>query len=238
MFNFARRPLLSSIVTRVRTHKLLDDCFSLSLRLRDHHQTKKTGCDQDATALPHQRGISAGNRHRDKCHKPALAIRSRGSGRRMAISHAVFDRILPKAQVHAQVQAVQPLQYFFGAAACDFSHRSARTTTRRGAGRRCLFGAEPMVRIHLPPAGSQVRTRPHGFGNLRYRGSPRIEDPTVQAEILREVQILLTAFVVVLKPQPWDQPTSRHSAPVPVKGRRSILGKRAERERCGREIAQ
>ena len=26
--------------------------------------------------------------------------------------------------------------------------------------------AEPKVRIHLPPAGSQVRTRPHGFGNL------------------------------------------------------------------------
>src|SRR5205085_1805972 len=24
--------------------------------------------------------------------------------------------------------------------------------------------AEPEVRIHLPPAGSQVRTRPHGFG--------------------------------------------------------------------------
>jgi len=44
--------------------------------------------------------------------------------------------------------------------------------------------------------------------------------------------------VVVLKPQPWDQPTSRHSAPVPVKGRRSMLGKRAEPERCRREIAQ
>ena len=177
MFNFARRPLLSSIVTRVRTHKLLDDCFSLSLslslRLRDHHQTKKTGCDQDATALPHQRGISADNRHRDKCHKPALAIRSRGSGRRMAISHAVFDRILPKAQVHAQVQAVQPLQYFFGAAACDFSHRSARTTTRRGAGRRCLFGAEPMVRIHLPPAGSLVRTS-ESASNRDPCGGPRV----------------------------------------------------------------
>src|SRR5580693_7419653 len=26
--------------------------------------------------------------------------------------------------------------------------------------------AEPEVRIHFPPAGSQVRTRPHGFGNL------------------------------------------------------------------------
>src|SRR6478735_9636787 len=25
---------------------------------------------------------------------------------------------------------------------------------------------EPEVRIHLPPAGSQVRTRPHGFGDL------------------------------------------------------------------------
>jgi catechol 2,3-dioxygenase-like lactoylglutathione lyase family enzyme len=52
------------------------------------------------------------------------------------------------------------------------------------------------------------------------------------------LRILLTAFVVVLKPEPWDQPTSRHSAPVPVKGRRSMLGKRAEPERCGREIAQ
>ena len=61
-------------------------------------------------------------------------------------------------------------------------------------------------------------------GYSAYRGSPRIEDPTVQAEILTEAQILLTAFVVVLKPQPWDQPTSRHSAPVPVKGRVRCLG--------------
>jgi hypothetical protein len=31
--------------------------------------------------------------------------------------------------------------------------------------RNCA-GAEPEVRIHLPPAESLVRTRPHGFGNL------------------------------------------------------------------------
>jgi hypothetical protein len=35
-----------------------------------------------------------------------------------------------------------------------------------------------------------------------------IKDPKVRAEILTRVQILLTAFCVDLKPQPWDQMSS------------------------------
>ena len=38
---------------------------------------------------------------------------------------------------------------------CDFSHRSAHTAARGGAGKGvAYFGAEPTVRIHLPPVGS------------------------------------------------------------------------------------
>jgi hypothetical protein len=32
-----------------------------------------------------------------------------------------------------------------------------------------------------------------------------IKDPRVRAEILTKVQILLAAFCIDLKPQPWDQ---------------------------------
>jgi hypothetical protein len=37
---------------------------------------------------------------------------------------------------------------------------------------------EPLVRIHFPPAGSQVRTRPHGFGfdAIIFGSSSRLED--------------------------------------------------------------
>jgi hypothetical protein len=38
--------------------------------------------------------------------------------------------------------------------------------------------------------------------------SREIEDPIVRAEILTKTQILLTAFCVELKPQPWDQISS------------------------------
>ena len=44
---------------------------------------------------------------------------------------------------------------------------------------------------------------------IRLIGEVReIQDPMVQAEILTEAQILLTAFAVVLEPQPWDQTSS------------------------------
>src|SRR6202040_1785652 len=57
----------------------------------------------------------------------------------------------------------------------DSNHRSLSRASRfilrkvncagiDGAAKK--LGGVPMVRIHLPPAGSQVRTRPHGFGNL------------------------------------------------------------------------
>jgi hypothetical protein len=44
--------------------------------------------------------------------------------------------------------------------------------------------------------------------------------------------------IVGLTPQNISDLINEEAAPVPVKGRRSMLRKRAERERCGREIAQ
>src|SRR5260370_22477485 len=109
-------------------------------------------------------------------------------------------------------------------------NRGGHQPDRPGQGQLASGGASIEMLIPSRIHGSPLTRR--WWGNR-----DEIAD-TVQAEILTEPQILLTAFVVVLKPQPWDQPTSRHSAPVPVKGRRSMLGKRAERERCAREIAQ
>jgi hypothetical protein len=44
---------------------------------------------------------------------------------------------------------------------------------------------------------------------IRLIGEVRgIEDPMVQAQILTQPQILLTAFAVVLKPQSWGQASS------------------------------
>jgi hypothetical protein len=59
--------------------------------------------------------------------------------------------------------------------------------------KRCLSYGGPRVRIHFPPAGSQVRTRPHGFGNLppaSHASAPPI------AELARHLAVTVPHVVV------------------------------------------
>src|ERR1700720_1363296 len=207
--------------------------------------------------MPHRLPVDAGRLHRDM--GTALAsqpVRQREQllGCRLEAAHlapyrtvhhvpnAGHDRIL----VHVETGAMWVQNLHIPSCRCASRVGSRQTNSRERAPEpspaRGAIGGAPESWVQLTDGLlAPSKTRPLCRG--RCPGYYQLRPVSSMAGrrsrwVTNRDPILLTAFVVVLKPQPWDQPTSRHSAPVPVKGRRSMLGKRAERERCGGEIAQ
>jgi hypothetical protein len=75
------------------------------------------------------------------------------------------------------------------ASTCRRAHTGSQFCCDRRAG--------PMVRIHFPPAGSQMRTRPRGFGNL----PPCEPRARTASEISSSVRLALACGASVATPR-------------------------------------
>jgi hypothetical protein len=124
-----------------------------TIRRGDIRRYERTQPLQRHHLAPRLRGLRPDGRARDSYYWPCRYLRSRVAG---PGQDRIYYRFLVGTAERDRRPCPEGTGFARGRGSSELDRRSRKSVA---------LDAEPRVRIHLPPAGSQVRTRPHGFGD-------------------------------------------------------------------------